>query len=269
MDQTTDRTGNTNRSLEKSLRVLILLGEAGRDLGITELCKDTGFPPGTMSRIISTFTKMGFVVQDAVTKKYRLGPMITRLASPASQLAALKQAAQPILYELRNRTAETSHLYVRRGTYREHVDFVESTHDLRTGGKVGELVPIHAGAASRVLWAFDSDAGLLSSLDSWAICQVTRDTIVDKEKLFKEAKKIQKLGYAVSLGERNPSIGAIAAPVFGPDRTVVAAVSVSMPSVRFTPEHIESLVPEVLWAAEALHEVLSSTRNGETASKEQ
>lgn len=247
---------NTNRSLEKALQVLLILRESGQNLGITDLCRATKFPPGTMFRIVATLRKMDFVAQDPETKKYSLGAAVSRLATTGMELTSLKSIAQPILCSLRDRTGETSHLYVRRGLYREHVDFVESLHELRISGRVGDRVPIHAGAASRVLWAFDSDEEVRALLGSMNLSQATPNTIVDKEKLLREARRIRKLGYAVSFGERNPSIGSIAAPGFDAGGKVACSVSISTPSVRFSRERAEKLIPDVLWAAKALSAAL-------------
>ncbi len=258
------RDENINRSLEKALKVLVTLGDAGYELGITELCKSTGYPLGTMSRMIATLKKMNFVLQNPASKKYSLGPAINWLATVPSELAILRNVARPILYELRNRTGETSHLYVRRGAQREHVDFVESLQELHTSGRIGDRVPIYAGAASRVLWAFDPDEEIEAFLDSLALLQITENTVVDKGTLLKEVRKIRKQKYVVSFGERNPSIGSIAAPVFDQEQKVIAAISVSLPSVRFTPAHVQQLIPEVQWSATELHQALhkGSTHEG-------
>lgn len=244
--------------------MLVILGNASQERGITDLCNSTGFPLGTISRIIATLGKMDFVVRNPTTKKYSLGPAINRLAPARSELCNLRDAAKPTLCELRDRTGETSHLYIRRGPYREHVDFVESTHELRTSGKVGDRVPIHAGASSRVLWAFDSDERIEALLKSIPLTKITKDTVGNREKLLQEVAKIRKLKYAVSYGERNPSIGAIAAPVFDQDRKVIAALSVSMPSVRFTPEHVQELIPEVMRAAVELSQALHGSSGPES-----
>ena len=250
------RGENINRSLEKALEVLVTLGDAGHELGISALCKSTGYPLGTMSRMIATLKKMNFVLQNPASKKYSLGPVITWLATVTSELAILRNVAQPILYELRNRTGETSHLYIRRGAQREHVDFVESSQELHTSGRIGDRVPIYAGAASRVLWAFDTDEEIEAFLDSLALSPITEKTVVDKGALLKEVRKIRRQKYAVSFGERNPSIGSVAAPVFDQKQKVIAAISVSLPSVRFTPAHIQRLTPEVLRSATELHQAL-------------
>jgi DNA-binding IclR family transcriptional regulator len=220
-----------------------------------------------MSRIIATLAKMQFVDQNPTTKKYALGPAITRLATNTSELTILRSVAQPILTELRNQTGETSHLYVRRGVYREHACFVECSQELRTSGTVGDRVPIHAGAASRALWAFDSNEDIHALLDSLALTPVTANTVIDKAQLLKEANKIRKQGFAVSFGERNPSIGAIAAPVFAQGQKVVASVSVSMPGVRYTPEHVRQIIPEVMQAAKQLSKILSGSFYRQTKSK--
>jgi DNA-binding IclR family transcriptional regulator len=243
---------HTNRSLKKALEVLVLLGEAGQERGITELCKATGYPPGTMSRIIGTLGNMEFVAQNPASKKYSLGPAINHLAMVTSDLIILRNLAHPILHELRNRTAETSHLYIRRGQYREQVDLIESSQELRTSGTIGDRTPLYAGAASRVLWAFDTDEQIETLLNSLPLSKLTKNTVVDKRKLRGEVNRIRKLKYAVSYGERHLSIGSVAAPVFDRDGKVVAAISVSLPSVRYTPAHIRQLIPEVMQAARKL-----------------
>ncbi len=255
---------NTNRSLEKALQVLLILRESGQGLGITEICQATKFPAGTIFRIVATLRKMNFVTQHTATKKYSLGPAAIRLSTDGLKLTPLKDMAQPILCALRDRTGESSHLYVRRGFYREHVDFVESLQELRVSGRIGDQVPLHAGAASRVLWAFESDDDIKALLNSIDLVPAAANTIVDKEKLIREARKIKKLGYAVSYGERNPSIGSIAAPVFDANGKVVCAVSISMPSVRFNREHIKTFTLDVLWASEVLGASLKKDAGGES-----
>lgn len=242
-----------NYSLEKALKILILLGESGRELGISELSAATDFPLSTISRIIKTLVKWGFVEQDPATKKFTLGPTFQRLIPVGLERSSIiKSVAHPILYELRDKTNETSHLYIRQGVYRVHLDFVESRQELRTSGQIGDRVPIYSGAAARVLWAFDSHEEIDALLASLDLVRLTDKTIIEKERLYQEAAIIRNNGYAVSCGERNPSICSVSAPIFSPSGKVVASIGVSIPNFRFNLEYEAELVPEVLWAAKEI-----------------
>lgn len=239
-------------SLDKGLTLLLELANNAEEMGITELSNKTLLPVSTISRILTTLVRRGFVIQNPTSKKYGIGFVLQKFMNIGNNKTILKNISQKILVDLRDSTGETALIYVRNGLYREHVFSIESLQELKTTSPVNNLAPLYTGSASRVLWAFDSDDKIIELLDNIELTRLTDKTICDKAALLNEAALIRTRGYAVSHGERNKGVGGISAPVFGFSGAVIAAVSVSFPMTRFDNKLEEKIVPQVLQAAKKI-----------------
>ena len=176
--------------LDKAVSILDAL-EAGPQ-PLAGLVASTGLSRATAHRLASALELHGLLGRDPAGR-FCLGPRLTR-----PDLAAL---AAPALQRLRDATAESVQVYVRRGDQRLCVAALESPHGLRTIVPVGALLPLEVGSAGRVL----SGPG-------------------------EAAPK----GWVQSVEERQRGVASVSAPVHGPGSAVVAAVSVSGPIERTT-----------------------------------
>jgi DNA-binding IclR family transcriptional regulator len=89
----------------------------------------------------------------------------------------------------------------------------------------GQRMPVHAGAASKLLLAYLAP----EELDRWIskpLSAYTAKTVTDPKRLRTELARIRRLGWAQDKGENGPSIQAFAAPIFTRSGKMVAAVSV-------------------------------------------
>jgi DNA-binding IclR family transcriptional regulator len=105
------------------------------------------------------------------------------------------------------------------------VAVAESPETYSVTTQVGRRFPLHAGAASKVLAAFADDA-VRASLFAAPLPRFTPATIVDRARLRRDLATVRQRGYATDVGEFAPAIKAIAAPIFGPEGSCVAAVSI-------------------------------------------
>jgi IclR family acetate operon transcriptional repressor len=69
-------------------------------------------------------------------------------------------------------------------------------------------------------------------------------TITDPSQLKTELEKVREDGYAIDFEEQEEGVRCLAAPVFGPDGEVFAAMSISGPASRLERKRLEELVPE-------------------------
>jgi DNA-binding IclR family transcriptional regulator len=126
--------------------------------------------------------------------------------------------AKPVLRSLTAETGESSQLYVRRGNCRLVIVSVESALELRATVPVGALLPLDRGAPGRVV------TGDLETL---------------------------KRGWAQSVGEREPGVSSVSAPVYA-GGVVVAALAISGPSTRLGTDAGERYATAVCNAARRL-----------------
>jgi DNA-binding IclR family transcriptional regulator len=126
--------------LDKSVAVLDAL--ASGPLALADLAPAAGLPRATAHRLATALEAHGFVDRDN-DGRFVLGPRVVG--------SDLVSAASPVVAALRDRTGESSQLYVRRGDDRVCVLAVESPHSLRTIVTVGSVLPLARGSAGHVL----------------------------------------------------------------------------------------------------------------------
>lgn len=200
--------------IDKSMAVLSVLANGPRSTG--ELVEQTGITRATVHRLASALEQHG-MVRRASDGRFALGYRVVALARTIDGLDALSDIARPHLQRLSDRSGESAQLYVRDGDDRICVDVAESAHGLRTIVAVGARLTLALGSAGRALT--DPAAGL-----------------------------------ATSIGEREPGVASVSAPIVDEHRTVIAAISVSGPIDRMTGTPEIRFGPMVLQAAAAVGE---------------
>ncbi len=202
--------------IDKSMLVIEALGVRPCSLG--ELVDATGLNRATAHRLASALTEHG-LVRRLDDGRFALGFRLLELGRRVAAELPIAVIAQPILEALRTETQESAQLYVRDGGDRVCVAAAESEHGLRTIVPVGRRLTMAKGSAA---------SALLGRAD----------------------------GFVVSVGEREPGVASVSAPVHDPTGAVVAAVSVSGPIDRTSTEPGERYGAQVAAAAAALETAL-------------
>jgi DNA-binding IclR family transcriptional regulator len=246
------------QTLEKGLKVLDVLSEAGEDLTLTEIGERLGEPPAVVFRILRTFTTGGHVRQDPQTKRYRLGLRMWELGAKAVNRIGLVDAARPVLQRITALTGETSALAVLRDTDSLYIDMVDGSEPLRVYADPGARVPVYATASGKAMLAF-REPELVGRVVAAGMPRLTPLTITGESQLRRRLAEIRRTGLAMNHGERRHDIAAIAAPIFGARGECVAAISISGPVRRFQ-EHLDTLKRHVREAGEEISSKLGYVR---------
>ena len=238
-NSTLNDTQNTTslRTLERGLDILNCFSHGTTNLSLTELAAITGLNPSTTFRILATLEKCNYINRNPETKKYKLGPQIFCLFTPSLESMNLRFIASPHLQLLYNLSNESICLYVALNNKRVCLDRIETTHPLRRVLHVGDRLPLTKGAGGKILLAWMSEKDL------------QQNGVLDSQIATTELSKIKQAGFTVSIGEREEGVAAIAAPIFDANGQVTAALSMSGPTVRFTQELIEEMIPQVVKTA--------------------
>ena len=120
---------------------------------------------------------------------------------------------------------------------------MERLSGLRDTVPLGSSLPMNAGSAAQVLLAWEEPERLHRGLQG---ARFTATTL----------SGVRRRGWAQSVGERDPGLASISAPVRGPTNRVVAAVSVSGPIERLTRYPGRVHAPAVVEAADRLTQAL-------------
>jgi DNA-binding IclR family transcriptional regulator len=132
-----------------------------------------------------------------------------------------------------------------------HVDQVTGSRSVVSVSWVGRGTPYHCTSNGKVLVAF-LDPEEQERLLTRPLERLTRNTIVEPDKLRAELREVRARGYARTVEELEEGLSAVAAPVRQADGTVVAAVSISGPSFRMRPAELPRLAELAMDAANAI-----------------
>jgi DNA-binding IclR family transcriptional regulator len=238
--------GSGVRSVQRALDILSLLSEDRPLIAVRDIVAATGLAKTTVIRLVQTLEQSGLLW--ATSSGYMAGPGLWRWAHLARRSWELPPETQRMMRDLAARERETVNVYVARDIVRVCIAQQESPQPLRHVVHVGDELPLWAGASAKVLLRNASPALLarVARSSPYGDGHVRRL----QEWIDDSAQK----GYAVSNGEREEGLSAVAVPIPGRSGTVIAALTLSGPSVRFTEERVDGFVKALLAAAQQISE---------------
>lgn len=241
------------KSIARAADILNSLGDGAEKL--TDIASRIHLSTTTTHRFLKTLEDLGFVIQDPVTHKYYLGYSIVRLSSSSAIAhAVLKAYAYDEMKYLRDLTGESVGLFIQIGNRRVILEEIPSNQNIGYVLGIGDVGPIHTGAAGYVLLSELSDRELRVRMKTMNMVSYGRYTITDKEELMKELEKTRKLGYGTAFNTVNLGGASIAVPI----RNYVcpAAIGIHSPTDRFN--NLLNCVKELKDAAERISRKLAS-----------
>ncbi len=207
-------------------------------LSLAELSRRSGMHKTTVLRLARTLALSRYMVQTD-DGHWRLGPAAGWLGARYQSGFDVNNAVEPVLHELVALTAESASFYVREGDIRACVSRVEGPKSVRHHVRIGERLPLNKGAPGRVILAFSGSVGA-------------------------PYEAIRERGYHISMGEREPDVASVAAPVFGLNWRLLGSMCISGPSSRLTRPKLEKHAKAVIRAANRLSYALAGSRSAET-----
>lgn len=223
------------RNVLNALRVLEEVA-ARQPIGVGELARVLGMPKSTVQRTLRTLDEAGWIRPAAgEVKRWALTTKALAIGGRASGDLGLRDAARPIMEDLRRRTEETIHLTVPEEDRVVLIERLETAKPVRISMSLGHALPLHASANGKAVLAH-SGAEVVKRLLADELPRYTDSTITDPDQLLAELDRVRERGYAVNHGEWRADVGSVAAAVVvGPDRPV-ASLSVNIPMSRLTEE---------------------------------
>lgn len=235
-------SGNV-RSVARALTLLGLFDETHRTLSVRELIDGTGLPKSTVVRLVTTLEQRG-LLWTGRDSRISPGAGLLRWAQLARDTWQLPAEAIAHLRDLSlQANGESARIYLRHGTTRVCIGQQEGTQPLRHVVRLGEQLPIWAGASGHVLLTDYSEQEFDRVL-------AAADGSDELERSLRASVGVARArGWSSSHGEREPGVAGVAAPIRNEQGEVVAAVALGGPTSRFTEEYIAQLVPFLQEAA--------------------
>jgi DNA-binding IclR family transcriptional regulator len=243
------------RSVERALALLQCFDLDTESLSLQALAARLELAPSTTLRLAGVLTRMGFL-DKSPAKTYSLGRRVYLLGAVARAHFRLQRVVRPHMLAVRDACQEAVSLYGIEAGERVCYEHVESLLSMRCVVRVGDHFPLWAGASGKCLLAY-ADAATVATACA-KLRRITAHTITDPDRFRADLAAIRaRGGEAISHGEREDGVVALAVPVFsarGPAGSGVAAyaLSVAAPAARTDPATIERLFGLIRTAAKAI-----------------
>lgn len=226
------------KSADRVLAVLDLLGEHGA-MTFSAIADALELPKSSAHNLLHTITLRGYIDRDPERREYRLGYRLWQLAQGRGDLEHLRVTLRPLMAGLGERTRETVQLAVLDGVDALYLEVLESPHPMKLASHPGVKLPAHASAVGKALLAALDPAEAHRRLAAAPLARLTDRTLVDPDDLDRELARIRHRGYSTDSEEFTIGCRCVAMPIHGPGGAVVAAMSVSIPTPRYTREFAE------------------------------
>jgi DNA-binding IclR family transcriptional regulator len=220
------------QSIRRAFDVLGALADG--PLGVTEVADRSGLPKSTAARLLATLADEGAVEQVPGDTAWRLGPRLVTLAAGFSFARSLAALARPTLIELAEASGEAAGLGIPDGDLIHYIDQVDTPNPVLVRDWTGARAPLHAVSSGQVLLAFRAPSAIERYLER-PMERFTDRTLTDPDAVRERLREVRRQGSTWAIGEFDPDIASVAAPVADASGEVVAAVHLHGPAYRFPP----------------------------------
>ncbi|UCG55328.1 MAG: IclR family transcriptional regulator [Dehalococcoidia bacterium] len=233
-------------TIEKTLLIIEAFLGQDREIGITKLVELTGLHVSTIHRIASVLLKKGYLTQPHPRAKYSIGPKFLQFGNIMIDRSRIRNIALPFMVKINRVANECVNLVVlnsNEAVYVECVEPPESIYKLRIFTQLGARVPLYCTGVGKVLLAYMTEKEQKEYFRKTELIPKTDNTITDPIQLKNQLSAIKRDGYAIDDEEMELGVRCIATPIRDHSGNVVAAISISGPSMRLINPKVRELEP--------------------------
>lgn len=234
-------------STENVVKILFLLRDENRALGLTEITNKTNISKSTVYNILNTLIYYNLIKKDEESKKYSLGISILSLSSSVIDSLDIRNISKPYMQSLARTTKSTVTLGIRNDDKFTFIERIDGVRNVRFFCDIGKDVKLFKGAASKAYFANLSDGDQLKVYD------------FDELSKFKsEIEEIRRIGYSKSNEEVDKGVIAFGAPIFDYKNEVVAALAIANIVGVLSEEKLNNNIKELIKTTKQISNDLGS-----------
>ncbi len=246
------------KTVQKAFSLLELLAEK-QPAKPAELAKQLNLPRSNLYRLLATLIKMGYV-EETPDARYLLSFKVFILGNTVRGMNQLSILARPYMARLAEISEENVNLAILYENRVLYIDKIESKHYLKLDQPIGKTHPLHSTALGKVLLSGLDDPNLEVFLRSDNLISFTRNTITDPQVLAGVVRNVRRQGYAMDFEEHILGIHCLAAPIMDHTNHMIAAISISGPTIRLTKKKVEELKIPLIENALEISKKMGCTR---------
>ena len=223
-------------TLERGLRVLKAFDEDHPEMTLSEVAVQTGLSPAVVRRCLKTLVELGYMGQH--DRKFLLRPSVLTIGSAFLASMQIEQVVLPPLQHVRDQTGDSASLAVMSGSDILYVAHVSTDRRFRLAANVGTRFPFHATSLGKAMVALMEEGDRATLIDTAPYQRFTERTVTDRAAMEERLKTVAERGYDSALDELDYGIVSVAAPLFGRNRKVIAAINCSTSTTRISQDEL-------------------------------
>lgn len=235
--------------LRRAVAVLDTLAADSAPPSVRTIAERTGLSKSSVQRILVELEGVDLAVQDAATRRYRLGPRTLALGSAYQRGLSLHGAAIGPMTDLAAEVTETVGISVGHADRLIHVEQVEPHRRLSARFDVGRPLPLWFGAPAKVVLAERADEEILRVLGDREQTEIEPVNPPAPDELRRQVADVRRTGHARAFEETIEGVHTLSVPVRGALGDLAAVLSVTAPSERLPDERMNEVLPSLLAAA--------------------
>jgi IclR family acetate operon transcriptional repressor len=241
------------QTVDRALDVLEQIGDAADGITLTEISVKVGLSKATVSRMVASLAKRGYVRRDPTNLRYRLGVGILNLTGEFLQSIEFREVAVSHLREIQRLSGETANLAIMDAGEVVYLERIESPHTVKASFRVGKRAPLSCTALGKAILAFtDEDEVRRHFAGGRNLVRSTERSLSSLQALLEELARVRVEGVAVDDEEHQIGVRCVGGPIFDVTGRVIAAISVSGPTSRISRERLPELCDLVRRASQAI-----------------
>jgi IclR family transcriptional regulator, KDG regulon repressor len=248
------------KALVKTLKVLETFLKSNKDeISLSELTKLSGLGKPTVSRIVLTLIKLGYLNQSEKRGKYTLGINLIYLGNLVRHKIKIREIAMPHLQALVNSVNELAILTNWDGKNKYLVAEIQASNSLGILNVRDINPPLHCTANGKIFLASMSEQEFDNYINNVKMAAYTDNTITDPNVLRSHLILVAKEGIAYSDEEAELGVKSVCAGIKQADGKVVSSVSIIAPAIRLPRTKMTEIAPKVKACAMEISKVLGYT----------
>jgi DNA-binding IclR family transcriptional regulator len=239
-------------NLEKGIMILEMLANANKAMTLHEIKMEVGISQTTAYRILHTLVRLGYLLHNESSKKFKFSRKMLTLGFKAIQEQNLLEVVLPRIRELRDIVKETVCFGVMGEEKGLFIEQVLGTHPFCFVLTPGKLIELHCSAPGKALMAFMPENTRNTYLSKMKYETYNANTIKSEEAYLKELETVRIKGYAVDMEEELYGVVCVGAPIFNYGNAPCGTIWISGPKDRLPEEKILTYADSILSVAKSI-----------------
>jgi DNA-binding IclR family transcriptional regulator len=220
----------TIQSIDRAIFVLEHISKYNGKLSLTDISTALDIKITTLHGIISTLEYRNFLYKSPQNGKYYLGVKLFEMGKTYESDISLIDTVHPYIEHLASDFSETVHLAVPYKYKILYIDKVESSHPLRLTSMVGTTEKAYDSAIGLVILAHSNEGDLDKFIRQFNDGEMMDENMPELRTIFND---IRQNGVYIKFESEN-DFYCIASPLITSASEVVGAISIVIPSYRYT-----------------------------------